>query len=90
MVVFKNYRKGCFCEVDGKNHQVIVRKSRLGMDTPPPCRFFLQILKVEHKTFPMMYHLLYLDIKNGVVSWFSSTPAGIMLTYKEYIIESNL
>ena len=26
---------------------------------------FLQILKVEHKSFPMMYHLAYLDIKHG-------------------------
>ena len=27
---------------------------------------FLQILKVEHKSFPMMYHLSYLDIKHGI------------------------
>ena len=27
---------------------------------------FLQILKVEHKSFPMMYHLSYLDIKYGI------------------------
>jgi len=26
---------------------------------------FLQILKVEHKSFSMMYHLSYLDIKHG-------------------------
>jgi len=26
----------------------------------------LQILKVEHKSFPMMYHLSYLDIKHGI------------------------
>ena len=48
------------------------------------------ILKVEHKSFLMMYHLSYLDIKHGIqrggvnltppsVSWFSSTPAGIGL-----------
>ena len=56
------------------------------------CKFaiFLQILKVEDKSFPMMYHLSYLDIKHGIqrrgqidppprVSWFSSTPAGIGL-----------
>ena len=32
------------------------------------CKFaiFLQILKVEHKSFPMMYHLSYLDIKHGI------------------------
>ena len=44
------------------------------------CKFanFLQILKVEHKSFLMMYHLSYLDIKHGI-SWFSSTPAGIGL-----------
>ena len=28
-------------------------------------QIFLQILKVEHKSFPMMYHLSYLDIKHG-------------------------
>ena len=27
--------------------------------------WFLQILKVEHKSFPMMYHLSNLDIRNG-------------------------
>ena len=27
---------------------------------------FLQILKVEHKSIPMMYHLSYLDIKHGI------------------------
>ena len=27
---------------------------------------FLQILKVEHKSFLMMYHLSYLDIKHGI------------------------
>jgi len=26
----------------------------------------LQILKVEHKSFLMMYHLSYLDIKHGI------------------------
>ena len=26
----------------------------------------LQILIVEHKSFPMMYHLSYLDIKHGI------------------------
>ena len=32
------------------------------------CKFaiFLQILKVEHKSFPMMYHLSYLDIKHRI------------------------
>ena len=32
------------------------------------CKFahFLQILKVEHKSFLMMYHLSYLDIKHGI------------------------
>ena len=29
---------------------------------------FLQILKVEHKSFQMMYHLSYLDIKYGILS----------------------
>jgi len=29
-------------------------------------QIFLQILKVEHKSFLMMYHLLYLDIKHGI------------------------
>ena len=29
-------------------------------------QFFLQILKVEHKSFPMMYYLSYLDIKHGI------------------------
>ena len=48
-------------------------------------KIFLQILKVDHKSFPMMYHLSYLDIKHvmqggGSVSWFSSTPAGIGLS----------
>ena len=49
------------------------------------CKFanFLQILKVEHKSFPMMYHLSYLDIKHKIdppsISWFSSTPAEIGL-----------
>ena len=54
-------------------------------------QIFLQILKVEHKSFLMMYHLSYLDIKHGFreggqidppfpsISWFSSTPAGIGL-----------
>ena len=28
--------------------------------------FFVPILKVEHKSFPMMYHLSYLDIKHGI------------------------
>ena len=28
--------------------------------------FFLQILKVVHKSFPMMYQLSYLDIKHGI------------------------
>ena len=28
--------------------------------------FFLQILKVEHKSCLMMYHLSYLDIKHGI------------------------
>ena len=60
------------------------------------CKFaklFLPILKVEHKSFHMMYLLSYLDIKHawdldgGVkltipsVSWFSSTPAGIGLKF---------
>ena len=31
------------------------------------CNFaFFHILKVEHKSFPMMYHLSYLDIKHGI------------------------
>ena len=32
------------------------------------CKFaiFLQILKVEHNSIPMMYHLSYLDIKYGI------------------------
>ena len=32
------------------------------------CKFaiLLQILKVEHKSFPMMYNLSYLDIKHGI------------------------
>ena len=53
-------------------------------------QIFLQILKVEHKSFLMMYHLSYFDIKHGIYrgvkltpspskSWFSSTPAGIGL-----------
>ena len=44
-------------------------------------QFFLQILKVEFKSFRMMYHLSFLDIKHGIYSvfWFSSTPAGIGL-----------
>ena len=29
-------------------------------------QFFLQILKVEHKSFLMMDHLSYLDIKHGI------------------------
>ena len=29
-------------------------------------QFFLQILKVEHKSFLMMHHLSYLDIKHGI------------------------
>ena len=29
-------------------------------------QIFLQILKVEHKSFLMMYHLSYLDIKHGI------------------------
>ena len=55
------------------------------------CKFanFLQILIVKHKSFPMIYHLSYLNIKHGIysggsiwtpppsVSWFWSTPAGI-------------
>ena len=28
--------------------------------------FFLQIIKVEHKNFPMMYHLSNLGIKHGI------------------------
>ena len=30
------------------------------------CKFFSQILKVAHKSFPMMYHLSYLDFKHGI------------------------
>ena len=59
------------------------------------CQFFLQILKEEHKSFPILYHLSYLDIKAldlegrqidppSSVSWFSSTPAGIGLMYLIY------
>ena len=29
-------------------------------------KIFLQILKVKHKSFPMMYHFSYLDIKHGI------------------------
>ena len=29
-------------------------------------QIILQILKVEHKSFPMMYYLSYLDIKHGI------------------------
>ena len=29
-------------------------------------QIFLQIIKVEHKSFPVMYHLSYLDIKQGI------------------------
>ena len=31
------------------------------------CNFFLQILKEKHKSFPMMYHLFYLDIKHRIL-----------------------
>jgi len=49
---------------------------------------FLQMIKVEHKNFPMMCHLSYLDIS---VSWFSSSPAGIGLRMgkEEYISNMN-
>ena len=57
---------------------------------------FCQILKVERKSFLMMYHLSYLDIKHGIkfsggeggkidpppnISWFASTPTGIGLMW---------
>ena len=53
---------------------------------------FLQILKVEHNSFPMMYHLSYLDIKYNIqralfsVSQFSSTQLqqGIWLSQNTY------
>jgi len=31
------------------------------------CNFFLQMLKEKHKSFPMMYHLFYLDIKHRIL-----------------------
>ena len=47
---------------------------------------FLQILKEEHKSFPMMYHMSWtsnMGFREGgglncppSISWFSSTPAG--------------
>ena len=43
----------------------------------PNLQIFLQILKEEHKSFLMMYHLSYWPPPS--VSWFSSTPAGIGL-----------
>ena len=47
------------------------------------CKFeiFLQILKVEHKSFLMMYHLSYLDIKHGIQRWGSVklTPPHILV-----------
>ena len=60
------------------------------------CKFvnlFFQILKLEHKSFPMMYHLSHLDIKHGIlrgggqidptsVSW--CIPAGIGLNWFVY------
>jgi len=44
------------------------------------CKFaiFLQILKVEHNSFPMMYHLSYLDIKHGI------KRGGVKLTPPAY------
>ena len=65
-------------------------------------QIFLQILKVEHKSLLMMYHLSYLDIKHGIqrggkidpppsISWFSSTTAGIGLTpYLSILTRPNL
>ena len=43
-------------------------------------QFFLQILKVEYKSFPMMYHLSFVDIKHGIYPGFQVPPAGIGLT----------
>ena len=37
-------------------------------------QIFLQILKEEHKSFPMMYHLSYFDINMGFRGW------GVKLT----------
>ena len=37
--------------------------------------FFLQILKVKHKSFPVMYHLSYLDIKHGFRGRVKLTPS---------------
>ena len=47
------------------------------------CKFanFLQSLKVEHKSFPMMYHLSYLDIKHGI-----SRGGGVKLTPQHILV----
>ena len=65
------------------------------------CKFFLQILNVEHKSFLMMYHLSDLDIKHGIlrgggnltppsISWFSSTPAEILLPENAYDLSGSV
>ena len=57
-------------------------------------QILLKILKVEHKSFPMIHHLSHLDTKHGIqrwvklpppsVSWFLSTLAGIELKKNIY------
>ena len=37
----------------------------------------LKILKVEHKSFPMMYHLSYLNIKHGII-WSAHTELRVL------------
>ena len=39
-------------------------------------QIILQILKVEHKSLPMMYHLSYLDIKHGMYPGFQVPQQG--------------
>ena len=44
---------------------------------------FLQILKVEHKSFPMMYLLSYLNIKHGIQrGGVNLTPPQRILVFK--------
>ena len=46
------------------------------------CKFanFLKILKVEHKSFPMMYHLPYLNIKHGII-WSAHTELRVLRSH---------
>ena len=51
-------------------------------------QIFLQILKIEHTSFPMMYHLSYLDIKHGIFQVPSRDRVNSMHQVIEFCLEA--